>query len=329
MKIVGLLPFRNEREFLPLYLSSIEGIVDEIVAFDHGSTDEGASVLEKAGAQVERGAADRSRGPQASEHLRDRLLERGRAAGGSHFVILDADEAFTAPFRHVARSAIADLAPGERLYLRWYALWKDPLRYRDDASVWSGAWKDFIVRDDPQLGYPVARLHGPRTPRSDSIGTERRLGGPGAGVFHFQFVPWDRFQMKQAWYRCWELVATERSPLDINHTYRFTLDRGKVRTREVPLDWYEGLDVPDDLATLTPGWYEEDILSWFDHHGIERFEPLDIWHIPRLRAEFETRAGRAPRRSMKDRLKAARTVARERLATTTAPARRALSGRSR
>jgi hypothetical protein len=35
-------------------------------------------------------------------------------------------------------------------------------------------------------------------------------------------------------------------------------------------------------------------LTWFDRHGVEFFEPLEIWHVPALRAEFRRRVGRNP-----------------------------------
>src|SRR5262249_57522752 len=44
-----------------------------------------------------------------------------------------------------------------------------------------------------------------------------------------------------------------------------------------------------------PAWHQAEILAWFDAHGIELFEPLEIWHAPLLRHEFKRRTGRTPR----------------------------------
>jgi hypothetical protein len=37
------------------------------------------------------------------------------------------------------------------------------------------------------------------------------------------------------------------------------------------------------------------MLRLFDEKGIEFFEPLEIWHLQRLRHEFRRRTGRNPR----------------------------------
>ena len=45
MKIIGLLPFKNEEQFLPLYLKNVLPIVDEIIAIDNDSTDNSRQIM--------------------------------------------------------------------------------------------------------------------------------------------------------------------------------------------------------------------------------------------------------------------------------------------
>ena len=52
MKVIALLPFRNEEWCLPSYLHNTTKIVDEIIAIDDGSIDSSAKILEDAGAKV-------------------------------------------------------------------------------------------------------------------------------------------------------------------------------------------------------------------------------------------------------------------------------------
>ena len=52
MKVVSLLPFKNEEWVLPSYLYSIKRLSDEIIAIDDGSTDNSVKILESAGAKV-------------------------------------------------------------------------------------------------------------------------------------------------------------------------------------------------------------------------------------------------------------------------------------
>ena len=52
MKVIALLPFKNEEWCLPSYLYNTTKIVDEIIAIDDGSTDNSVKILEDAGAKV-------------------------------------------------------------------------------------------------------------------------------------------------------------------------------------------------------------------------------------------------------------------------------------
>lgn len=295
MKVIALLPLRNDQPFIRTFLSGITPLVDEIVAIDHGSLDHAPQLLEEAGATVLRGPPpDRSRGRRLGEQ-RQALLEAGRRRGGTHFVWLDADEAFTAPFLARGRSLIGSLSPGTKLVMRWVALWQSPRRFRNDDSLWGNSWKDFVFADDPSLNFlSNDPFHEPRTPGPNDAVHVRRLPVEDGAVLHFQFLAWDRFQMKQAWYRCWELMLGEKRPVEINHLYHATLDE-KGATSPVPDKWLIGLNIPSDLQETRGDWYREEIVTWFEERGPLFFEPLQIWHIPSLRDEFVARVGREPR----------------------------------
>ena len=45
MKVIGLIPFKNEEHFLPTYLSNVKPICDEIIAVDDYSTDNSRKIL--------------------------------------------------------------------------------------------------------------------------------------------------------------------------------------------------------------------------------------------------------------------------------------------
>ena len=52
MRVIALLPFRNEAHVLPSYLSSVVPLVEKIIAIDDGSTDNSVEIMKKAGADV-------------------------------------------------------------------------------------------------------------------------------------------------------------------------------------------------------------------------------------------------------------------------------------
>ena len=62
MKVIGILPFKNEEHFLPTYLSNVKPICDEIIAVDDYSTDNSRKIMEDAGVIV-KGYEDTNKKP--------------------------------------------------------------------------------------------------------------------------------------------------------------------------------------------------------------------------------------------------------------------------
>mgnify|MGYP001301710261 FL=1 len=308
MKVIALLPFRNEEWCLPSYLHNTTKIVDEIIAIDDGSIDNSAKILEDAGAKVyssEKLIKFNSGWSEGS--IRAELLKLGREAGGTHFVCLDADETFTNPLVENFQELIPQLQPGEKMSLQWLALWKSYSSYRHDATVWSNNWKDFVVCDDPSLSYNHNQhMHVGRTPVSVSdVNNEswRRLENEHGAVMHFQFSAYNNFQLKQCWLRCSELIQEPHNFQGINIKYSITLLEQNVGLEEMPKSWYDGIVLPK-IENFDPEWKDSSfvradllpgIYKYFEDYGVEFFENLNIWHVPQLRNYFMKQTGRMPR----------------------------------
>lgn len=292
MKIIALLPVKNEAWALPSYLSSVHRVADQMIALDDGSTDASAELLRRAGADVHRYDASK----EAIVHMstrRQRLLELGRAALGTHFIWLDADETFSANFLTRARDTIVALQPGQKLTMRWIHAWKDTEHYlADTRSPFGDTWKDFIIADDGS-DFSDRFLSEARTP--GACDSPVRLPESAGGVLHWQFARWEITQYKQALYRCLELLEGSRGARRINHMYRITLDVPDLAVRAIPNHWTDGLAIPRVTKSDQSNPYRAQLMALFADHGIEHFEPLQIWHIKELREHFIATCGYAPR----------------------------------
>jgi glycosyltransferase involved in cell wall biosynthesis len=299
MKIIALIPVKNEAWILKSTIPRLKKFADEILCTDGGSTDGTLEYLKSAGVNVR---------PQAQKQTnfsawRSELLAWGRERGGTHFIWLDADEAFTANFLGEKngipfRERLSKMKPGEKLALQWLCLWKSPHTYRDDASVWSNLYKDFIVCDDPATSFENKIIHEGRTPgpntNPDGTVSWTKISPDEGAVLHFQFVPFEKYQLKQAYQRCIERNMNAVSPQRINNKYTATLDDPDVRTRPVPKEWISGIAGLGTISFARDSWFLDAILDFFKEKGILYYEPLQIWHIPELKAAFKKETGRDP-----------------------------------
>lgn len=294
MKIVALLPIKNEAWSLPVFLSSVKAITNDIIAVEDGSTDGSKEMLKKAGVKVySLPVVPGNRWPMSK--YRQFLLEKGRAMGGTHFIWLDADEAFTYPFVKNAQESIGKLKPGQKIMMPFLTLWKSRNEYRDkDGSLWDGNYKDFIVYDVPEYRFEEKFSHEARTEGPNAPENCIRIDIKDGAVLHFQAAAWEFFQTKQAFYRCSESINFPKEKVRVNQTYAVTLDDSSAKTSHVPEEWLKGIEIPENLEKTPPGWQMGQMLEWFDKYGIEYFEPLEIWHLPKLREEFVKRTGREP-----------------------------------
>jgi hypothetical protein len=175
-------------------------------------------------------------------------------------------------------------------------LWRGTSRYRSDLSPYGPKWKVIAVVDDRRIDYPrspdAPPLHEPRTPFDDD---PQALKAGDLYLLHLQYAFWERNQMKQAWYRSLEWIDGRSTAGAINGTYAITMAPLFPGLTPVPAAWTSGVTMPDERIDLEPSWHLAEMLRLFDQHGIEFFEPLEIWHLPPLRDEFVRRTGRRPK----------------------------------
>jgi len=289
MKIIALIPIKNEGWILETCLSSLKGITDEIIAIDDGSDDNSVEILKKHSATII-SSKDHTEISWAEHSIREKLLELGRKHGGTHFICIDGDEAFSSNFKNNAKEIFESMKPSQKLSFKWVTLWQSILKYRNDG-IYKDLYKDFVFCDDGFSKYPYAFLGVQRTPGENSQSSIIKIDSKIGVVLHFQYVDFMRSQLKQAWYRCSEFLKKGKSAKRINNMYKHSLPTEKILSNTEPI-WLSELPKPI-LGNHSD--YLDKINKWFDKYGIESFEPLQIWHIPELNDKFLEKVGRKPK----------------------------------
>lgn len=289
MKIIALLPVKNEAWVLPSYLSSISKVADEIIALDDNSIDKSREILLEHNVTVLGVAKDDNQVNMSQR--RQTLLDAGRKAGGTHFIWLDADEVLSSDFASKIKTYLSPMQPGQSLTLRWVHAWKNTSDYlADPKSAFGFIWKDFIFCDDKISNFENKFISESRTPISN-IKTIQISDDQGV-VIHWAYSNWDSVQYKQAWYQCTELIRAERSAFRINVSYSTTKDIPDLKTQKLPEKWLSGIQKP---GANRPNHHIALIEKYFCSYGVEYFEKLDIWHIQKLEQIFIQKVGRRPR----------------------------------
>jgi hypothetical protein len=293
MKVIAMVPTRNEDWIIEHTLKSLSGFCDVVLIGDRQSSDRTRELCRRfpKAVVVESPVDSRIR------EQRWQLLDAARNYDGHNLLwATDADELVSPravnAFLERARPA---LVPGTAVDSRYYHLWNDVGRYRDDLSHYRPQWKRIGFVDDRRADFDrsnATALHEPRVPAPEDAPA---LQEESLRLLHLQWMIPTRNQMKQAWYRCREWLDGGRTAAAINGLYAATFPTKGARTAAVPEAWVADLTLPDPSADLAASWHQRDILAWFDQFGIERFEPIEIWSIPALRDEFRRRVGRSPR----------------------------------
>lgn len=274
MKIVGITPIKNESAFIDSFASSVTQVCDKVIVLDDGSTDDSVELLKK----YDKIEIVELKNNDGWGSKRSHLFNLAREYSPTHIVGLDADEAFTANAIKNFDIIASSIKPGERCTLHWLPMWKSLYEYRQDNSVWSNSFKDFIICDDGKINYSGNWIHEPRLP---IVKPTKQIPTDIGGVFHFQFSSWEAFQIKQSWYRCLERVSNlNKSIGQINKTYSITLDDEDCHLRKAPEEWYEGVVLPDlDKIYQNTLWRIKEIEEWIKHYGLDYFKDLNIWHV--------------------------------------------------
>jgi glycosyltransferase involved in cell wall biosynthesis len=289
-RIVALTATRNEDWVLGLSLRVSLSYCDAVVITDHGSTDRTPQIIQEAQAEFpDRQISIRRAGDEEwmEMDIRQEMLDRGRQLGGTHFVIVDADEVPTGNLFPELRELALKPAAGCIVSLPMIATYHTSSVFR-----WDGPWGatnqiPWAFCDCAALRWKVSdpyQLHR-RTPYKAVNQGLMFAGKSFGGLFHLQFISKARLQSKAVWYKMIETLRYpgRRSPADLDKIYDWTLREDcDTQIYDVPDSWWAPYEERDWLRHFTP-----DAVSWQLHearrllaeHGREVFSGLDLHGI--------------------------------------------------
>jgi len=274
-KIVGLVSVKNEQNNIEQCLHALSLYTDSIVILDDVSQDNTPAILQQYKDAYNLHIITKKQWHRDEAKDRNLMLQCGRAMGGTHFIIIDADEMFTAPCKHGEhlRNAILRLEPGDWLSCFWINLYEHAQHYDDNNYI-----KPFIFCDDKVAQYNNnMRIHAARIPEGLS-GREYVLEPTSQyGLLHFKFINWDNVLLRNAWYQCLTVIMwPEISRKEIGAFYAQKLVEQAGNLVKTNPQWfdYDFFDLTD--FEKPDSWRRKQIQEWMTEYGAEYFADLSI-----------------------------------------------------
>lgn len=299
MKLINILPVRNEACFLGCTARALLEWCDEIVALNHASTDQTPDILREIQRETRTWLTDangdltgeyRDRvtileepNPQWNEmDHRQRLLETARQRGATHIATLDADEILTGDMPGSIRATIESLRQGEFAGIPMKNLHRSLTRYRSDRSVWGSyrAGTMIAFADHPRLNWRPEKgyQHHHRSPNGSRQAWIIQCAG---GILHLQFANWARLVAKHALYKVTERVRwPAKSVQEIDRMYSMALDETGLETTECPAVWWDRYaDLMRHLDLEAEPWQAAEARRIVAQHGAAMFADLDLFGV--------------------------------------------------
>jgi hypothetical protein len=304
MKLVGLMPVRNEAWCLGLSARVALMWCDALVIFDHASTDNTQRIIWELETDYPDRVIVRSSSLTEWHEMAQRqtMLEAAREADATHLAIIDADEVLTGHLldhgpdgdRSTWRSAVVHgTPPGHILQLPGYNLRGSLNRYHSNG-IWGHRWFSTVFGDGKYLGWSGDRFHQ-REPTGRPLVSYRPIQHGQGGVLHLWGVSERRITAKHALYKINERLRwpgksiTEidrmynlwRSPADSAVEYPQQTDWGKPWTfADVPASWWAGYEhLMQYLDIDAEPWQEGEVRRLLEEHGTEAFRGLDLFGV--------------------------------------------------
>ena len=284
MKIIGMMPVHNEDWVVGMSIRHALRWVDEMVVFNHASTDHTQRMIfEIAAENPGRIAYDYTADPKWDEMAhRQLMLEVARGYEATHMAIIDADEVISTNIIHTIRRDIEALNPGQVLQVPIYNLRHGILQYHSNG-VWANGWTQLAFCDHPDLCWQGDRFHH-REPFGAKGKTRITIPYGSGGVMHLWGVSEKKLVAKHRLYRITERLRWPDKPVaEIERIYSMATC-GRIEMGDtpntwtfaaVPPAWWDGIELKY-LDLNQPPWQDAECERLIAQYGSEHFAGLSI-----------------------------------------------------
>jgi hypothetical protein len=285
MKLIGLMPARNEEWVLGLSLRAAVRWCDVVVVLDHASTDGTLRVIDDVASETGRVLRLRDENPEWDEmRHRQRMLSAAREHGATHVALVDADEVLTGNLLSVIRGHIEALTDGEMLYLPGYNLRGGIDRYHANG-IWGNRWFATAFKDDPRASWRGDQFHH-REPHGVDWHGWKPVAQSAGGVMHLWGASERRLLAKHRLYKMTEASRwPDKSRVQIDRYYNQAIlpsaNMSYAQNWEyasVPESWWLAYsDLMLHLHVDDTPWQEAECRRLMAQHGAIRFRGLDLF----------------------------------------------------
>jgi len=281
MRLIGMMPVRNEAHVLGLSARAALRWVDELLILVHASTDGTDRIAKDLTAEFPSRAFvcfDADPKWREMEH-RQHLLTGARQRGATHFAIIDADEILTGNLIGCIREQIEQLRPGHILQLPGYNLRGSIHRYHS-TGVWANRFFSMAFRKDDKANWSGDRFHHREPAGFANIPCRPITHGQG-GILHLWGSDERRLIARHALYKVTERVRWPEKPVaDIDALYSMAIkDPGWKYADTDPGWWAPYADVMRHLNYAGEPWQTAECQRLVAERGTEYFAGLDLFGI--------------------------------------------------
>lgn len=293
MKLIGLMPVRNEDWCLGLSARVALLWCDELVILLHACEDGTAQIVRELQSEHQSRVVQMVTGGEWTEmEHRQHMLQSARAREATHIAMIDADEVLTANLaNHRIQALVNALQPGQMLELPGYNLRGSLNRYHSNG-IWGNRWFSCAFKDTSEAHWTGDKFHS-RNPAGVRWRNWRPINQGEGGILHLWGASERRLTAKHALYKVTERLrwptkpTTEiermynlwRSPDDSWPGSRIDQTWGEPWTyANVPENW-KHIHLMQHMELDREPWQEAEVRRLVQEHGALVFKGLDLFGV--------------------------------------------------